>query len=55
MIQINLRDYYPTCNNDILVEVTEEVAKQLVQICAMVKRTDSLSGHILQTCFQRLF
>ena len=31
MIQINLRGYYPTCNNDILVEVTEEVAKQLHQ------------------------
>lgn len=31
MIQINLRDYYPTYHNDIFVEVTEEVAEQLRQ------------------------
>lgn len=31
MIQINLRDYYPTYHNDMLVEVTEEVAEQLRQ------------------------
>lgn len=31
MIQINLRDYYPTYHNDMLVEVTEEIAEQLRQ------------------------
>ena len=31
MIRINLRDYYPFCNNDLFIEVSDEVAATLAE------------------------